>query len=253
MSGSGYAALEDRCREKLGQKPLCEHLDFASMDTRQSEWTAFLENGYLAVPNEEERPSDFTKDDIWFEMLQESVSEQDKENWYACYQLGLQYLYRENTKKALEFFERSRALKENAWALHALAVCHLKCDRKEMAVEAMMQGLKKRPEDLSYVKDGMKLLLQLEQYDKVLEVYEQLPKELRLETRIQLNYIRALAGTGEYRKAMELLNAEGGLEVADTREGDDLFDRLWATLAEHVYGDAGMSIPHRLNFTSLAK
>lgn len=251
MSGNGYAQLENRCREKLGQKPLCGHLDFASQDKRQREWLDFLNSGRLTEPDGTDRPADFTKDDIWLDLLRDAVKDQERDNWYAHYQLGLHDVYRSDLEKAEEAFRRSLALKDTAWARHGLAVCCLRTGDHMAAVNEMMAGLNMRLTDLSYVKEGMKLLLQLRAYERVLEVYGRLSEELRGESRVRFNYIQALAELGRYQEAMDLLMADGGLEVADIREGEDRMKSLWEMLCGGLYGDKGRPIPHRLNFTAL--
>lgn len=252
-SGSGYGALENACRKKQGKRPLCEHLAFASSDERQKEWHAFLENGCLELPDVARKPADFTKDDIWFQLLQASIRDQDKNNWYAHYQLGLHYLYRSDVERAQGMFQSSLLLTDNIWALHGLAVCWMRKGRREEASAAILRGLTKALADLSYVKEGLRILLQLHAYEQVIEIYHLLDEEEKMESRIRFSYIQALAGIGEYQKAMDLLLTDdgNGMEVEDIREGDDTMDRLWKMLCSNLYGDPMRPIPHRLHFTSL--
>ena len=218
QSGSGYGALENACRLKGGENLLSEHLDFTSTDERQQEWYAFLENGFLATPEPSGRPSAFMKDEIWFGLLKKSIAGRDRDNWYAHYQLGLQYLYRADVEHAVRRFESSLALQDNPWAWHGMAVCLVRTGRRGEGVRAIWNGLLMRLEDLPYVKEGMSLLLQMQAHDKMLEVYDLLAEKLKEESRVRFLYIQALAGVGEYRKAMDLLMEKGGLEIADIRD-----------------------------------
>lgn len=49
---------------------------------------------------------------------------------------------------------------------------------------------------------------------------------------------------------MDLLMADGGIEIVDFREGDYTLDQLWEKLCGNLYGDANVPIPHRLHLTS---
>lgn len=244
LSGSGYADLENRCRIKQGENVLSEHLDFTSSDTRQKEWKKYLENGCLEEPDVDCRPSDFTKDDFWFEMLKISTASKDKKNWYAHYQLGLQYLYRKQLEKAEKEFKESDKLVSNPWAAHALAVCCEKNGKRAQAVDDIKRAMEERLWDLSFVKEGFRLMLQLSAYDEIIEYYMKLDENMQAEGRIKFDYIQALAGLNQTEKALDLLQEAGGLEIADTREGDVTMNKLWEALSQEP-------IPDRLNFRAL--
>lgn len=251
MRGSGYAELENMCRKAQGERSLADHLDFTSDDNRQEEWKLFLNTGYLICPDTEERPADFTSDDYLFEQLKSLVSEGRSRNWYAFYQLGLQYLYRKDSQKAMEYFSVSNDLAANPWSQHAMAVCLAAEGNREEAVRIMGMAVKNHLQDLSMVKECFRLFIQLDAYKELLTIHSKLPEKMRLEDRIHYNYIQALAGTGEYEKAYFLLTENGGLEIADVREGDGSIGRLWEELNEKLFGDKDKEILHKLSFSAL--
>lgn len=250
LRGSGYGNLENRCCEKNGVRGLDSHLDFSSEDQRQAEWIRFLETGSLNCPDPQKRPADFTKDDIWLGLL-EKAAENDPENWYAHYQLGLQYFYRGGQKRAEEEFTLSDEIAANPWARQALAVCGAKRGGTDRAAELILSAVKGYLENLSMVKDCMKLLLQIKKYEEILRLYEELPAIIAQESRVVFCRILALAGTGAYEKAYALLTENDGLEITDFREGDGTMDRFWAELCEKLYGDKNRRLPHKLNFSAL--
>lgn len=251
LRGSGYGDLENRCCEKMGVRGLDAHLDFASPDSRQKEWTSFLETGRLECPDPYERPADFTRDDFWFGQLKEAVGK-DPDNWYLQYQLGLQYWNRGEEKEAKNTFEASETLKPNPWAKQALAVCCVKTGEADRAVRLIFDALERKRDNLSMVKDAMKLLLWLGKYEELLELYETLPDSTAQESRIVFDRIQALAKTGRQEQAYRLLTENGGLEIADFREGDGGLDRLWTELCEVLFPGETRKIPDKLNFSSMS-
>ncbi len=251
LRGSGYGDLENRCCEKMGVRGLDAHLDFASPDSRQKEWIRFLETGRLECPDPYERPADFTRDDFWFGQLKEAAGK-DPDNWYLQYQLGLQYWNRGEEREAENAFEASEMLKPNPWAKQALAVCCAKTGEAERAVRLILDALEGKRDNLSMVKDAMKLLLWLGKYEELLDLYETLPDSTAQEGRIVFDRIQALAKTGRQEQAYRLLIENGGLEIADFREGDGGVDRLWEELCAALFPGETRQIPDKLNFSSMS-
>lgn len=251
LRGSGYGKLENICRSASGERGLDPHLDFESADERQNEWIDFIKNGVLNCPDPKRRPSDFTRDDFWFERLKTAAEGSGRENWYVHYHLGLQYLYRGKTEKAKQALLTSGKLEKNIWADHALAVCCMKLDDKEQAIEILVRIMENCDGELSIVKECMRLFVQLEAYPEILRLYGMLPEKIAGESRIFFTYLQALAGVGEYEKAYELLSRDGGVEIDDMREGDDCLDQLWNKLCKKLFPERSMTILHRLNFRSL--
>lgn len=249
LRGSGYANLENQCRRVRGEKPLETHLDFASEDERQQEWSTFLETGKLPCPNPQNRPADFTKDDFWYELLKETVKETGRENWYAHYQLGLQYLDRRKREQAKQEFVISCELEDNVWAAHGKAVCLTMEGRQQEAVREVKKILDADTKDLSMVKECFALFLEENAYENLVNEYLKLPEEYRQESRIYFAYIQAVAGMGQYREAYEILVKDGGVEIADMREGDDSMEKLWKELMEKL--GENKTIPHKLNFCAI--
>lgn len=252
--GSGYGELENLCRQKQGEKPMSAHLDFSNTDSRQKEWKELIQSGILQAPSPTERPADFMKEDIFFELLESCADDKgtdDKNNWYVRYQLGLNYLYRKDWEKAEQEFKMSDVMTPNSWAKHGKAVCLAKKGIKAEAVSQMQGALENHLSELSMVKDGLALLLKLEAYEEIIQIYKELPEDIKKESRIYFGYIRALAKTGEKKRAYELLMENDGLEIVDFRECECSMEEFWQELCQEVFGDADMPIPHKFNYNSL--
>lgn len=234
-------------------KETLPHPDFGQVSDNLNEWKDFLLTKKLRTPDITEAPADFMAEDIFHELLIQTIEtepNENTENWYAHYQLGLSYMRKQQHKAAKKYLLSSNELKENPWALHALAVLSLKDENNEEAVNYIVKGLSYKKPDLSYLKEGFKILLTAQGYNELLEVYETLPDNLKQESRIYFDYIVALSETGNEQTAYELLIADKNFELADIREGEDSIGKLWSDLYFKLYGKK-MDVPHIYNFNSL--
>ena len=69
------------------------------------------------------------------------------------------------------------------------------------------------------------------------------------ESRVVLEYIMALYQTGRYKEAYELLTADGGLVVADLREGENSIVCLWRDLRRALLMPEE-EVPHVFDFNA---
>lgn len=114
----------------------------------------------------------------------------------------------------------------------------------------MLRGLRMRKGDLSYAKDGFKLLRLCSCYDGIIELYGELPAEIKAESRVCFYYADALAQTGRTEEALALLFADGGLVPDDVREGEASVGQLWKKLAE-ARGEKEAKVPFVFDFDAL--
>ena len=166
------------------------------------------------------------------------------------YHLALNYMARGRNREAESCFIESIQQKENAWSRYGLAslLC-LEGREYERAVSVMEQGLMERAGDLSYIKEGFRVLARCGGYDALIRVYEQLPEEVASESRVVLEYIMALYRIGSFRKAYELLTADGGLVAADLREGENSIADLWLDL-RRALNMPEEEVPHVFDFSA---
>lgn len=249
--GSGYGALKNICREKVQDRPLSKHLDFGVCQAPQLEWAQFLVTGYLKEESTDSVPKDFMYDDIFYEQLKSTIQTKNKDNSYAHYQLGILYFVHKKYKKAEKECKISLALKENAWAYHGIASVALLHKEHKKAIKNIKKGMKLRKNDLSYLKEGFKILLLCEAYKDVIQIRATLSKKMKKDARIEFTYINALYKTGKVQKAYDRLLAKGGLELSDVREGDDSIGELWKEMHFNLYGKDA-PIPYQFQFNSLS-
>lgn len=251
--GSGYADLENACRVRRGEEPLSPHLDYSSEDERQTPWRIFLETGHFPSADPADMPADCMADDFWYEMLKEQANQNQSTvspDWHLLYHLALNHMARGKNREAESCFCESIRQKENAWSRYGLAslLC-LEGREYERAVSGMEMGLMERAGDLSYVKEGFRVLARCSGYDALIRVYEQLPENVAAESRVVLEYITALYQTGRYKEAYALLTADGGLVVADLREGENSIACLWRELRRALHMPEE-EVPHVFDFNA---
>ena len=240
MNGSGYGILGTHGK-------WTGHLDFTDESGRYEVWKEFLEGGRLICPDPEVRPDVFLNDAASLERLKEAVKGAEKENWYAHYQLGVRYFALGTYKKAEKEFKKSLELQKNAWALHGLACLEKQQGKNQKAVKHMLKGMKLQRKELSYMKEGFRLILACGGFEELCAFYKEMSEKLQKDSRLKFDYVQALEGLGEARKAYELLEEDGGLVLDDVREGEDSLAGVWTSLHEKVYGEKG-EVPYRYHF-----
>lgn len=245
--GSGYGSLKNKERQIEGKTEISKHLDFEPCTTKQKLWADFLETGILEEPDSTCPPPDFMVDEIFFHRLLESIKDINRNNWYANYQLGIFYFQKREYSTAVEAFKQSLFAKENSWAYHGIASVYTVSGDKEQARDAIKCGIQLQKEDLSYVKDGFRILTMNEGFGDILDLYEELEKKQQEEARIKLYYIQALSENGEVQKAYDLLCFDGGMIIDDQREGEASVSKVWKELYRKLYGTEG-TLPYVFEF-----
>ena len=240
VPGSGYGILGVRGK-------WTSHLEFVDEKGEYSCWKTFIAGNRLSCPEPQKRPAVFLNDADSMARLKEAVEKEEKNNWYAHYHLGVRYYAQESYEKAEKEFMISLKLEKNAWAYHGLACLKVLQKENKEAVQLILEGMELQREELSYIKEGFKLLLAGEGYEELCGFYGRLEEALQKDSRIKFYYIRALEAAGEVKKAYELLEAGGGLILDDIREGEDSLARLWSRLYEKLYGEK-KEIPYRYQF-----
>ncbi|MDY3249635.1 MAG: DUF5107 domain-containing protein [Candidatus Choladocola sp.] len=240
LKGSGYGVLGVH-------GPLTSHLEFTDESGAYRSWKNFLEGAPLPCPEPERRPDVFLADEESLARLKRSVKLEEKMNWYAHYQLGIRYFVIGRYKKSKEELKSSYALRKNAWACHGLACLNLVRGRKKKAVKWMVRGINLQNSEISYLKEGFRILVLAGGYESLCRFYENAEESLQNDSSLRFYYIKALSRTGEEKKAYECMERDGGLVLDAVREGEDSLAQLWSDLYEKIYG-VRKEIPYRYEF-----
>ena len=247
--GSSYGALENALRTYKKETPLSPQLDFGSLTPEYIEWMNFLETGKFPNKNPNELPYDFMTDDIFIQKLKETIKTINHENWYAFYQLGLYYFQKDNIDAATECFIESITLEPNPWAYHGLSIIYLKNEKNNGAIEFILKGYEMKKDNLSYLKETLKILLLAEGYEEIKDLYKTLPKNFSEESRVLFDYLISLARTGQAKEVLDYLN-EHHVVLEDLRECETSLGSLWEEVYEKVNGEKG-KLPKKYNYHSL--
>lgn len=247
VQGSPYSVFCRNLRADA-KNSMASHLDYGVCRGPMKDWEKFMQTGVLHCPDPEQEPDAFFCEEEVLKHLQRTEIQNDG-NWYAAYQLGIMLLVRGDWDGALRRLEKSAAISDNAWNAHALACLHLRRGNKAVSARYMEHGCALRLHDLSYQKEGLRLLLLAGDGDAILRLIARMPEEVRQDSRIRYDEAQALVLTGKKAEAFALLNENGGLVPDDVREGDDSLECMWRELADWL----GKSdpIPEQMCFRSL--
>lgn len=240
LSGSGYGALKEEAK-------WTEHLEFKLGKEGLKKWQEFLKTSEFPIADPGKRPEEFLINAENVQVLETTMEKVNKNNWYAHYHLGLGYYVQGNYEAAKRALKDSLELEENAWALHALSCVYILQNEKKESIKCIKKGIQLQKEEVSYLKEGFKLLYLCEGYHEICEEYKQLEEGLKQVGKIKFYYLSALHKMGEDEKAYQILEENGGLMMEDIREGEDSIAQLWSELYQNLYGGK-KEVPHKYNF-----
>lgn len=98
----------------------------------------------------------------------------------------------------------------------------------------MEEGLRMRTEDLSYLKEGFRILSLCGAWTRICRLYPSLPETMQADGRLRFYEVLALDETGSPKQAFELMEADGGLVLDDVREGETNLGGLWQRLQKSL-------------------
>lgn len=240
MAGSGYGALAQQGRWS-------EHLEFTISSDSLKKWKEFFETGVLHKPDPQLAPDEFLIEADNLDFLVNTLETSNKENWYAYYQAGIGYFTVGDYGQAERCLRRSNDLEANPWACHALACICLMGKDSVGAADWMSRGLSIESQNISYLKEALKILYHSGAYKKIVEFYEGRKPELRQVGKLKYYYIAALNKLGEVQRAYDTLEEDGGLVIDDIREGEDSISQLWSELSEKLWGEK-KKVPYKYDF-----
>lgn len=232
-NGSGWCALENIRRRKVGAETIAPHLDFGNVDDEQKDWISLLEEGTMGEHSPEDTPVSWMLQSEFINAMSDAANSKDADNWYTHLQLGTALLAKGGELlTAYEHLEKSFNLKKSAWAMYGMAVVAAQCGDNKAAAEKAKAASEMLPHDESLAKDAMGRLNDMQMSREVIELADKLAPELLEVGRIKLYVIIANVRLGNLDRAEEMLNKNGGLVIADTREGETIITGVYLDLEE---------------------
>ncbi|MBQ7669601.1 MAG: DUF5107 domain-containing protein [Clostridia bacterium] len=242
FEGSGWCALENIRRERSGEALIAPHLDFGAPGREQEDWLRLMNEGTTGHHDPADVPNSWMLQGEFVKMLESAVKDKDAENWYTYLELGAAYCATgyEKLQDAYNCFEKSFDLTPSAWAMYGFAMIAKLCGNNKDSAEKMMKASKMMPGDESLAKEAMASLVASEMYGEVMELAKALEPELLSIGRIKLYLVIASIKLGDLEYAESVLRENGGLVVADIREGENIITNIYLDLEEAKAKEAGL-------------
>lgn len=226
-----------------------KHLKFDHTSESLSKWKEFFQSGVLHQPDPLERPDAFTIDQTNISFMEQAcLRAENAGNWYAFYHLGLGYFIQGAYERAAKELERSELLLQNPWAEHALSCTYLTLGNQNASIEYILAGMRTCSKDVSYLKEGFRILMLNGAFKTICDFYAQLDAEEQDISRLKYYHADALARTGNYADALHILEHGDGIELEDVREGESSIQELWEVCYEKVHGEKS-NVPDRYLFS----
>ena len=234
ITGSGWGYVENEARRVQVLKPISSlQFDKESVTDEQEMWLELLYKGTFPCPCKEKAPSSYIINPFWLNLLEASLKKEENKHWYTFYQLGVMHYANENTEKAKEYFEKSAEALPNAWAYRSL--CYLyknEYKNSDFTQKYLYLAMETNTEHRALYLNYAEVLCYLKEYDKCLEMIDNLKPEYRSIGRMQLYKAIAYMNIGSLENAREILKS--GFVMPDIKEGEISVSDIWFTLYTHI-------------------
>lgn len=237
--GSGWGALENMLRAKIGRPQMAAHLDFGEVGSEQADWVTLMKRGTMPEHDPMDEPVSWMLQREWIGMLEGAADGGDLTNWYTQLQLGVAYLCSQRLQEAYERIDRSYKLCPSPWALHALANFKRNLGDVNAAAALCAKASRMRINDASLAKEAMELLINADMNEEAIALAAELPEDIRAIGRVKIYIAKAYINLGDAKAAEEVFNADGGLVLPDIREGELIITDLYLRMLELKAKEAG--------------
>ena len=231
-TGSGWGALENLRREKSGEAKVCPHLDFGGIGGEQEQWRELLESGRFGAKAPLEVPASYISGESWTAAAEKAAHVTEELSWYSHYQYGVMLTAARRFAEAKAELSRSFELEKNPWAVYALSQIARLEGQGERSASLLLSAAAMVPGDVSMAKAALKALTDSGMYSAIPGFCAALTPETAAIPRVRLYLAGAYVKLGELKKAEDLLYEDGGMVVADIREGEISITSLWYEIEE---------------------
>ncbi len=244
FNGKGWGAVENALKEKLGKGQIGKEIQFSKIINKETEdWYCLIEKGYLPKQKVEDAPKSYVVGDDWEKLIKASILTEQGKHWNAYNHLGVVLYAKGDIEGAKQAWRKSIELEKNLWAERNLGMLAI---NEEKNIEEGLLHLHN-----AYQLGGKNLLCYLREYagkivalgqdEKWIEIYEQLPKKLQNDSRLQVYLAFAMLHTGNLERAKEILSPSFVLN--DVKEGELSLSKLWFDLYSAILvRDEGYSL-----------
>jgi tetratricopeptide (TPR) repeat protein len=240
--GSGWGALEVlRAGEKLPGTPFGE----STLGEAQEPWVRLSRSGALPEPRVPGVPGESLVAPHWRDMLETAPAGPSTE-----YHLGVAQWHAGDRAQAVRSWERALRCAAVRWPLlRCLAVADRVAGDGERAAERYAEAFDELCGEpgageavvAALGREALEALLGAGRVADARGVWERLPERVRERGRFRLLGARLLLAEGDRAGARAVF--DGGVEVPDLREGEEVLGELWARVAGE-----GEPLPARYDF-----
>lgn len=247
--GNGDAALENQVRQSQGLPLLRPHLAFSSSDMRQAAWHLVPAYKSFSEPPADVPPSYDVMGKYWLEQMK-VLANTSGDHWYVQYNIALLENDFQRFDLAMQAINKSLEFKPTAWAHYVKSVFLLREQQLEKATLEIIKGMRLCANRLDYSKAAFAVLEAAKKWDAIANEFKTLPESLQSDSRLRFYYAQALYNLRQPQEALDILQADKGLLLADIRECDKTIGILWRDIQLAITGKK-QNVPHFFNFNSV--
>ncbi|MBR6649781.1 MAG: DUF5107 domain-containing protein [Clostridia bacterium] len=230
--GSGWGALENMMRAKIGRPQMASHLDFGEVGEEQADWVTLMKRGTMPEHDTNDEIPSWMLQNEWIGMLEGAADGGDLTNWYTQLQLGVAYLANNRLQEAYERIDRSYKLNPSPWSLHALANFKRLLGDATAAASLCAKASRMRLHDASLAKEAMELLVLADMNEEAIALAKEFPEEVSSIGRVKIYIAKAYINLGDADAAEAIFYRDGGLVLPDIREGELIITDLYLRMLE---------------------
>jgi len=240
-SGSGWGRLENLVRTQLQQAPISSICtDWGEGCIETDSWEQLMKTGVFDISQPCDIPNSYVIGDYWEALLQDSLKNEQGTHFATYLHLGTSLFAAGKEKEAYEMWEASVNATPNPWALRNMAAFLVEEKRDlEKAADYSIKAHEMLPEHHNLAIDCANILSDIGQYERLLQMIEELSEELQALGRIQLAKANALIALDRLEEASEIINTN--FVLPDVQEGECSVSSAWLSLHERLLMREGLS------------
>ena len=226
--GSGWGALERLRSAATGEWPFCTPaliFDDESLSAATQPWLTLLRERKFPEMPPDRPPAGFMVQEDWRALLEVAVTHSNSANWCSWYHLGVMRSYARDRAGALQAWKESLQFAITPWTVRNLAICALEDGHNDEAVSLYIDAIRMQPELIPLAVECGKVLLQVGQPQKWLELLTEMPETIRKVGRIQLLEAQAALAVDDFERAEQFFADE--VIIPDIREGELSLSDFW--------------------------
>ena len=226
---SGWGALEMERRSGRAEPPVPVSFVFpkSTLGAEQAKWLALLRGGYLPEQPAFVSPGEWMVQDEWRDLLEASLKDTAKSNWFAWLHLGVMRLENFDVDGARTAWQASIQMKPSAWVWRNLAVLAQLQDNESETLDFLTRAWELDSLSgcftLALVQEYLTALCAAKQFTQAQAVYSVLPLTLQKKDRIQILRGRIALELDDLEAVKQVLKCE----YAIIREGETELSDIW--------------------------